>query len=112
MCIRDRPTNIPLLETIEILKNNLIKTAILNQQQIDELISLLQIVLQQNYFTYGKMFFIQEDGLAMGSSLSGLLAEIYLNVYENKYLLYNYNTLYKAIIPYTRYVDDLSLIHI
>ena len=103
-------TNIPVLETIEILKNNLIKTAILNRQQIDELISLLQIVLKQNYFTYDKRFFIQEDGLAMGSPLSGLLAEIYLNFYENKYLLSNCNTFHKAIISYTRYVDDTFVV--
>ena len=54
-------TNIPVLETLHILKNNLIKTGILNQIQIDELLFLLQIILQQNYFTYDNKFFNQED---------------------------------------------------
>ena len=35
------------------------------------------------YFTFDNDFFIQNDGLAMGSPLSGLLADIYLNYFEN-----------------------------
>ena len=103
-------TNIPILETIDILRTVLIRTAILNIQQINELLSVLKILLLQNYFTYDGKFFIQEEGLAMASPLSGLLAEVYLNFYENKYLLSTNNTLSKNIISYTRYVDDTFIV--
>ena len=84
-------TNIPVLETLKILKVNLTTTGILNKKQIDELLSLLQIIVQQNYYTHDNKYFNQEEGLAMGSPLSGLLAEIYMNYYENKFLLSDYN---------------------
>ena len=48
-------------------------------------------------------------GLAMGSPLSGLLADIYLNYYENMNIISN--KLYKnKIIFYCRYVDDTFMI--
>ena len=46
------------------------------------------------------------EGLAMGYPLSCILAEMYLNYFENKYLLSNNNTHHKNIIAYHRYVDD------
>ena len=103
-------TNIPIQETIEILQNNLLNTAILNPQEINELILILRIVLKQNYFTFDGKFFKQGEGLAMGSPLSGLLADIYLNFYENNYLLSNCNSYHDKIISYTRYVDDTFMV--
>ena len=61
----------------------------MNTQTINELINLLEVVLKQNYFTFNGSFYIQDDGIAMGSPLSGLLADIYLNYYENTHLLNN-----------------------
>ena len=55
-------------------------------------------------------YYNQKKGLAMGSPLSGLPADIYLNHYGNKYLLYNINKLSGRIISYTRYVDDTFII--
>ena len=45
----------------------------------------------------------------MGSPLSGLLADIYLDFYENNYILNN-NIFANNIIFYGRYVDDTFLI--
>ena len=45
----------------------------------------------------------------MGSPLSGLLADIYLNSYENNYFLNNHKFT-NNIIFYCRYVDDTFLI--
>ena len=45
----------------------------------------------------------------MGSPLSGLLADVYLNFYENSHLL-SHNKYKNDIIFYARYVDDTFLI--
>ena len=103
-------TNIPIQETLNILKNNLLKTKIMDQQMINELIYILDIILKQNYFAFDGNFFIQKDGLAMGSPLSAILSEIYLNHYENTYLLSANNKFHKHIKLYKRYVDDTIVI--
>jgi hypothetical protein len=99
-------TNVPVTDTIDILKENLIRKATMNTQEINELIILVQKILKQNYFTFNGQFYSQSKGLAMGSPLSGILAELYLNHFENKYLLSNNNIHHKNIIAYHRYVDD------
>ena len=63
MCIRDRYkfvsfeitnlyTNVPVKGIIEILTNNLNEVAQLGTQEINELVKLLMLVLEQNYFTF------------------------------------------------------------
>lgn len=45
------------------------------------------MILEQNYFSYDNEYFMQEDFmLAMGSPLLGVLADKYLNYFENKFL--------------------------
>ena len=46
----------------------------------------------------------------MGSPLSGLLADIYLNYFENECIFHNKNPHKKQIISYSRYIDDTFLI--
>ena len=104
--ITDLYTNIPVKDTLKILRNNLSDSCCMNTQMINELINLLEVVLKQNYFTFDGLFYFQDDGLAMGSPLSGLLADIYLNFYENTHMLNN-NIYAKKIIFYARYVDCL-----
>ena len=72
-------TNVPVDETMTILRNSLINTNRLGRIEIDELMQLLKTILKQNYFSYDNEYFMQEDGLAMGSPLSGILADLYLN---------------------------------
>ena len=90
MCIRDSLyTNIPVRETLQVLRNNLFESNKLNAQMIEQLMSLLEVILGQNYFTFDDQFYSQRDDLAMGSPLSGLLADIYLNFYENTFMFSN-----------------------
>ena len=46
----------------------------------------------------------------MGSPLSGILADIYMNDFENKFLFNIKNPFLKNIIAYNRYVDDTAVI--
>ena len=64
-------TNIPVNETIEILQENLQRTATLSENEND-LISLISMILKQN-FQFNNEFYTQNDGLVMGSPLSRLL---------------------------------------
>lgn len=99
-------TNIPVLRTLEITKDNLLAHSELSANAINELIHLLRITLAQNYFTFNGKFYLQEEGLAMGSPLSSILSEIYLNDFENTNIFSESNKFASKIIFYKRYVDD------
>ena len=62
-------TNIPVNQTLDILNDNLHDTNKLDTQLIKELITILRLILQQNYFTFNGNYYIQTDGLAMGCLL-------------------------------------------
>jgi len=73
---------------------------------------LLELVFkEQNYFTFNNQIYQQTDGLAMGSPLSGILAEIYLNHFENNFIFSDNNKTKDKIIFYSRYVDDICLLY-
>lgn len=59
---------------------------------------LVNVILKQNYLTFYEKFFAQIEGLAMGLPLTGLIADIYLNNYENTCLLTNNNKFLNRII--------------
>lgn len=71
-----------------------------------ELKLITKTILNQNYFQYGNEFYCQEDGLAMGLSLSGTLSDIYLDNLENKMLNHD-NKHSKKILCWHGYVDDV-----
>lgn len=101
--------NVPIDETLEIVEHNLIRSKVYNIEIIDDIMRLLRVVLRQNYFSFNDTFYHQKDGLAMGSPLSGLLADIYMNHFERKYILSNDS--YKSkIVYYGRYVDDTFIL--
>lgn len=108
--IVDLYTNIPVQDTITILKSNLNEANIRSSEEINEITALLEVILNQNYFIFDGNYYIQKKGLAMGSPLSGLLADIYLNHYENTHMFSSANKLHNKIISYTRYVDDTFII--
>ena len=71
-------TNIPINKTITIMDNLLHENKTLKPIAIKELIKLLKLLLNQNYFSINNQYFIRNKGLTMGSPLSGLLADIYM----------------------------------
>lgn len=107
-------TNVPVDETIKVLEQNLRDNSNLLPKAIDELIILTRTIIKQNYFQFNNEFYTQNEGLAMGSPLSGILAELFLNDLENKYLWNKdrnkVNKIVDKIIFYHRYVDDTILL--
>jgi len=106
--ITDMYTNIPTHKLPPVIKD------ICNQTHAprrfkNELITLVQTVLKQNYFQFQEQTYIQTKGLAMGAPSSSTLSEDYLQHLEHK-------TLYKIllthnILGYFRYVDDILIVY-
>ena len=106
--IKDMYTNIPVNETLKIIQDQL-KLSNCNDEESTQIISLLQNSLQQNYFTFNGNFYLQPDGLPMGSPLSSILSEIFLQHIEHTYI----EDIKKQfnIIFYGRYVDDILILY-
>lgn len=67
---------------------------------------LLEMSLDFNYFEFNNKMYHQKDGLAMGNSLAGTLADIFINHIENTFFMQN-KELTAKIVYYRRYVDDI-----
>jgi hypothetical protein len=80
-------TNIPQEIVIDIIKT------LMNTQETDsgiviDVISLIELVLEQNYFTHNNSFYKQTHGLAMGAPTFLIFSEIYsICMYVCIYLL-------------------------
>lgn len=82
----------------------------INTNKTNEVIELLKIITKQNYFQHENNYYEQKNGLPMGSPLSGILANIFLNNIEKNNIL-NANNKYKNnIIYWHRYVDDILVL--
>jgi hypothetical protein len=99
-------TNIPVDESINIMKKRLTENNSLSKEKILDTCRLAKLITKQNYFQFNGKYYIQNEGLAMGSPLSGILAEIYLNDFENKHIMNHDNKFRDKISYYYRYVDD------
>lgn len=105
--IKNLYTNIPIKETIDTMYNILLKNNE-NQLIVEQITNVISDILKQNYFTFNNKIYLQKDGLAMGSPLSAIMSEIFLQNIEKSNIpeiLTKHN-----IKTYFRYVDDTFLI--
>lgn len=72
----------------------------------NELKMIFETCIKQNYFCFDNKYFSFTDGLPMGSPLSPLLAEIFMNFFEQTILSSN-NPYFRHVIFWYRYVDDI-----
>lgn len=100
-------TNIPTKETLTILRKELTGKSILNKKEIEDIIELTQLTLKQNYFSYNSSFYLQEDGVPMGSPLSGIMADIFMKEMETTKIMNDCNPYKEKIQYWYRYVDDI-----
>ncbi|XP_050513525.1 uncharacterized protein LOC126889333 [Diabrotica virgifera virgifera] len=101
-------TNIPTQEVISIVALDLWNNNY-HPNQIIEYTELLNLCLSQNFFNFNNTTYVQPDGLAMGSPLSPILADIFLNDLESNKIVKN-NPFTDYIKFYARYVDDTLII--
>jgi hypothetical protein len=99
-------TNILATETREIIANTLENNKIKPQDK-KEMLNWYDTITGQNYSPTDKIL-IQQDGLAMGASTSGIIAEVFLQNLENSHLTHLSDK--HKIKGYFRYVDDILII--
>jgi hypothetical protein len=69
------------------------------------MLSLLKVVLSQNYVTFQQKIYQPEQGISMGSPIFSLIAEIFLQHYEDANIKQLLDT--RSIALYVRYVYDI-----
>ena len=97
-------TNIPLQETIDLAINIIFSHNPNLNITKKELNKLFLFATSQTQFIFNGKFYNQIDGVAMGSPLAPVLANIFMDFYESKWL--NEYNLNKPKF-YLRYVDDI-----
>jgi hypothetical protein len=80
-----------------------------DSQVTKQIITLLETILQQNYFSFENNLYQPEKGISMGSPISNTVAEIFLQDTENTHLKQLLDT--TSTIFYTRYVDDIPMMY-
>ncbi len=102
-------TNIPVDETIEIIANHIFASCMYFEGfDRSQFIKLLSLSVKNCHFIFNGRIYQQIDGVAMGSPLGPLFANIFMSFLEKSWL-YNCQSIFKPIL-YRRYVDDYFLL--
>ena len=102
-------TNIPVGETIEIISNQIFANRVVFEGlDRSQFIQLLSLAVRNCHFTFNNRIYQQIDGVAMGSPLGPLFANIFMSFHEKTWL-HNCPSLFKPLL-YRRYVDDCFLL--
>ena len=103
-------TNIPVKESIDIILNQIFNNdaAIYHGFKRNDFKNLLERALLDSYFSFNDVIYKQLDGLAMGSPLSPIIANIFLVNFEKHFL----DDCPDDIKPmfYRRYLDDTFIL--
>ena len=102
-------TNVPTNEAIAIVKKRLEQDTKLPERtnlSVDAVIELLDLCSNTTYFQFNDIFLKQTKGRAMGSALSPILSDIYMEEFENDVI----NTAKTKPTIWYRYVDDTYVI--
>jgi hypothetical protein len=105
--IKDLFVNIPTREALVLTSTRLVLYN--DRETTQQIVMLLNAILQQNYFIFMGQFFHPDKGVAMGSPISGTMAEIFLQQLESTIIRHLLDD--KIICFYTRYVDDILLLY-
>lgn len=106
-------TNIPVEESLQVLRKLLSDDKELEHRScfsVDLLCTLTEFCLKKCYFIFGEHFYVQTDGVAMGSSVGCVMAVIYMNYFESMALAKARVIGLPVPSLWIRYVDDVFMI--
>ena len=98
-------TNVPVSEALEVTLQGLREDSALKDRTLlppERITHLLELCLRTTYFTFRSEFFQQQDGAAMGSPVSPVDANIYMEMFEDQAL----SSAQNRPRTWKRYVDD------
>ena len=103
-------TSVPIDPALNIIKDLLEKDNTLKERtvmEVSDIILLLEFCLKNTYFSFQDQFYEQVEGAAMGSPVSPIVANLYMEYLEHKAL----STAPHPPKFWHRYVDDNFVIH-
>ena len=95
-------TNIPLQETIDIAINLIFNNNPNLKVTRNELKKLFHFAISQNHFIFNSKFYNQIDGVAMGSPLALVLANIFMGFHKPKWIM-------NIIFTKPNFIYDMSM---
>ena len=98
-------TNVPTEKALDVLRGVLSNNDSLPIPMHD-FISLVELCVSNCFFTFNDVYYRQKSGMAMGSPLSGILSNLFLEHLEANY----FNQVIHKDIVWLRYVDDVLVI--
>jgi hypothetical protein len=100
-------TSVPVQESLQVAEN-ILRNKNIDEQEISELMDNLKICTDQNFFKFNGVIYKQTEGLAMGSPLSPLLADIFMDNFEKRIFSEDkFKQSKQNIVYWFRYVDDI-----
>jgi hypothetical protein len=85
------------------------KNNCMRDEENKELLTIINIILDQNYLQLNNQFFKQNEGQAMGAPASAMLAETFIQYLEHTIISKILNK--HKIIDYYRYVNEILIIY-
>ena len=96
-------TKVPVDDVLDFLRRKLPSSDIDLGMPLDNFIELVKLCVKSNAFSFGSNYYIQRFGMSMGSPLSPILSNIYMEYFESELLP---NIAPQGLIWF-RYVDDI-----
>ena len=105
--------SIPIEKTLEITKQRLYADESLHEQtkwKPDDIVELLKICVETHFKTLDGRIFTQTDGTPIGKSISGPLADIYMDWFERTYIYSEHNEFKNHLKIWGKSRDDVYIL--